>query len=287
MFLKRQRFDEQAGAPLRAPTTSPFSTLFVCLCESVLVCWAAPIVRCEIQGSRVSGNRQRLWRCAASGGSCFWWWPERLFSWPTQLLWLRPPFVTADSGWVCFPLLPLPLFFSLCFSIDLEIERSECTGGWRMERGVYLGNGDLFVCIRAEYHSPFFIHYIAPPPTLSLLPIPEWGPIPLSEGPRAVAVTLSLAVKWGGPNLPQLRYSDPALTQTGNVAAVKQRPNKHIFTPSGRTCICLCHGFCLCEYKSPLNNSIVFGLLVLFSDHFHRIRVWMIDRCRTAGNSWQ
>lgn len=63
--------------------------------------------------------------------------------------------------------------------------------------GVYLGNGDLFVCTRAEYPSPFFILLSLryPPPTLSLLLIPLWGPIPLSDGPRAMAVTLALPVK--------------------------------------------------------------------------------------------
>lgn len=113
-------------------------------------------------------------------------------------LWLRPPFVTADSGWVCFPLHPPSPFFCLCFSTDLEIEGSEVMRGWTMERGVYLGNGDLFVCTRAEYPSPSFLfssHCISPPPTLSLLLIPQWGPIPLSDGPGAVAVTLALAMK--------------------------------------------------------------------------------------------
>lgn len=42
--------------------------------------------------------------------------PDRLGS-----LWLRPPFVTADSGWVCFPCHPRSRFFSLCFSFDSEM----------------------------------------------------------------------------------------------------------------------------------------------------------------------
>lgn len=96
------------------------------------------------------------------------------------------------------PLSPLqPLF-----STDLEIVGSEVVRGWTIERGVYLGKCDLFVCTGAQYPSSSFLfssYYVTPPPTLSLLFIPHWDPIPLSDGLGAVAVTLALAVKEGGP----------------------------------------------------------------------------------------
>lgn len=87
--------------------------------------------------------------------------------------------------------------------------------GWTVERGVYLGNCDLFVCTRAEYPSLFFDSppiTLYPPPMLSLLLIPQWGPIPLSDGPGAVSATLALAVKSGGPNLPLYHSFNAALS---------------------------------------------------------------------------
>lgn len=151
----------------------------------------APIVSCEMQGSGVAGNRQRLRRCAAPGGSTLWWWPERLFSWPTQLAVAEAPFCHCWLWVGVFPLAPsllllLPLFQHWLRNRGVRGHEGldDGEGG-----GVYLGNGDLFVCTRAEYPSPIFFfflfssYYVSPPPTLSLLLTPQWGPIPLSDGP--------------------------------------------------------------------------------------------------------
>lgn len=161
--------DGQAAALLWASATSPSSSL--CMC--VFVCVGAPlgaeqhlllVVKCKavewLGTGRGCRDVQPLVALLCDGGLsvCS---PDRL-SQP----WLRPPFVTADSGWVCFPLCPPSPFSSLCFSIDSEIEGSEVMRGWTMERGAYLGNGDLFVCTRAKYPSPFFY---SPPIAFPLL----------------------------------------------------------------------------------------------------------------------
>lgn len=113
---RRQRpvSDGQAPALLWASATSPYSSQCVCVCWGTSRSWAAPIVSCEMQGSGVAGNRQRLWRCAASGGSALCRWPERLFSWPTQLAVAEAPFCHCWLWVGVFPLAPsLPLLLPL------------------------------------------------------------------------------------------------------------------------------------------------------------------------------
>lgn len=130
---------------------------------------------------------------------------------------------------------PPPSFLSLCSCIDLVMEGSRGTG----DRGRgYLGNGDLCVCTRAEYPSSFssLSHYIPLhlPPSLSHSTLP----IPLSSGPRAVAVTLALAVKSDGPNLPQPQPQPEPSPNKQHGGLNEHELNKHAFTHTEKTLIC-------------------------------------------------
>lgn len=112
-WRQRPVSDGQAAALLWASATSLLFTLCLCVLGTS-PSGAAPIVSCEMQGSGVAGNRQRLWRCAASGGSALCWWPEHLFSWPTQLAVAEAPFCHCWLWVGVFPRTPaLPLLFSL------------------------------------------------------------------------------------------------------------------------------------------------------------------------------
>lgn len=147
----------QIAALLWALVTSPISHL-----RPECVCVEAPlgaeqhlllVVKCSavewLGTGRGCGDAQPLVALLCGVG------PVACSSDRLSKLWSRPPFVAADSGWVCFPCALPPPSLPL-FQYWLRHRGSEVVRGWTTERGVYLGNGDLFVCTRAEYPSPFF-----------------------------------------------------------------------------------------------------------------------------------
>ena len=165
-----------------------FSTPLVCV-------WADTHLLCN----RVAGNLSRPWRCAASGSCALWRWPRpfALQAGSSSCGW-GPPFVPADSGWVCFPLslslrLPLPQFQHW-----LRNRGSEVIRGWTTERG-FIWEAVTFLCAPGQNTPPHFFN--TPPMTIPLLQpsascsFPIGDPSPRSVWPRAVAVTLALAVK--------------------------------------------------------------------------------------------
>lgn len=149
--------------------------------------------------------------------------------------WPRPPFVAADYGCALGSFHLTFLHSPHCSSFDSDMEgqrlrgagRWRCGGGGRLS-GIYLGNDDLFVCTGAPSPSPCFPSSsttsfscpgASPPPTLRHPAHSPVGTRPLVGWPRAVAVTLALAVKGGGPNLPQRRRINLGFFLTSVLAA--------------------------------------------------------------------
>lgn len=113
--------------------------------------------------------------------------------------------------------------------------------GWTMQRGVYLGNCDLFVCTRAEYPSPFFN---SPPITFPLLQrsascsFPNGDPTPCMMSPGSGSdLGFGSEIRWPKPaTASQLKACPFPNKQRSSLE--EQEQNKHIFTHSE---ICLCH----------------------------------------------
>lgn len=159
--------------------------------------------------------------------------------------WPRPPFVAADSRCALGSASTSPSFTPLTVPALTQIWRVRgCeglddgdvgeVGGFR---GLYLGNDDLFVCTWAPSPcpSPCFPSSssscpgASPPPTLRHPAHSPVGTRPLVGWPRAVAVTLALAVKGGGPNLPQRRRINLGFFLTSVLAAWSSR-SKELLT---------------------------------------------------------
>lgn len=119
-----------------------------------------------MQSSGVAGNRQRLWRCAASGSSALWRWPGRLFSSPTQLAVAEAPFCHCWLWVGVFPLAPSPPLLLPLFQHWLRNRGSEVIRGWTMERG-FIWKMVTFLCALGQNTPPCFFN--SPPMTLPLL----------------------------------------------------------------------------------------------------------------------
>lgn len=232
---------QQLSFEPQLPLPSLACVLCVCVCWGTSRSWATPIVSCEMQSSGVAGNGQRPWRCAASGSSALWRWPDRLFSWPTQLAVAEAPFCHCWLWVGVFPLAPaLPLL--PLFQHWLRNRGSEVVRGWTMERG-FIWEMVTFLCALGQNTPPRF---------LILLPwrfpsfqrsascsFPSGDPSPGLMAPGSGSdLGFGSEIRWPKPaTAPQLQ---PYLSLNTQLSILEQQEqNKHIFPHPETTFICL------------------------------------------------